>query len=51
MAPDPLARRAGIIPESWVEDARAPEAAECASFDDADDFAQTVVEALRSGGG
>ncbi len=38
-----LARRAGIIPEEWVADTRAPDPLTVATFDDADEFAKTVA--------
>jgi hypothetical protein len=43
-----LARRAGIIPESWVADARAPQPISDRFYDDADDFARLVAEEARS---
>ena len=43
-----LARRAGIIPESWVADARAPDPITVASYDDADAFARLVAAEARA---
>jgi hypothetical protein len=39
-----LARRAGIIPESWVADGHAPDPIEPLTFADADDFAAQVAQ-------
>jgi hypothetical protein len=38
-----LARRAGMIPEHWVADARAPDALAPLTYDDADDFAEMIA--------
>jgi hypothetical protein len=42
-----LARRAGLIPEEWVADARAPEPLGPVVYDDAADFAATVAAEAR----
>jgi hypothetical protein len=42
-----LARRAGIIPEHWVADTRAPAPEVPIAFDDAEDFAANVGEWIK----
>jgi hypothetical protein len=42
-----LARRAGMMPESWVADAHAPTPITQTIYADADDFASTVAEAAE----
>lgn len=42
-----LARRAGIIPEDWVADTRAPEPDAPLEYDDAEDLARAVAATAR----
>jgi hypothetical protein len=44
-----LARRAGIIPETWVADTRAPDPIGPASWEDAEDFARYAVAVFALG--
>ncbi len=43
-----LMRRAGMIPESWVADARAPNAIGPDAYEDADDYARQEIENMAS---
>lgn len=43
-----LARRAGIIPESWVADTKAPSPMAPLAYEDADEFAAEVADAARN---